>query len=84
MKIQIIQINPKSLGFDFNKVTISDCLKEVNSDTLSIFPELSVSGGVLYNSNSYNNVFSLSSKICNELLSEKKDIIFGKNLVLKI
>lgn len=77
MKIQINQINPKSLGFDFNKGTISDCLKEVNSDTLSIFPELSVSGGVLYNSNSYNNVFSLSSKICNELISEKKDIIFG-------
>lgn len=77
MRIQINQINPKSLGFDFNKSIISDCLKEVNSEVLSIFPELSVSGGVLYNSTSYNNVFSSSSKICNELLFEKRDLVFG-------
>lgn len=77
MKIQLNQLNPKSLGFNFNKGIITDCLKEVNNDVLSIFPELSVSGGVLYNSTSYNDLFSSSSQVCDSLLSEKRDIIFG-------
>ena len=77
MKIQINQINPKSLGFDFNKGIITDCLKTVNSDVLSVFPELSVSGGMLYNATSYSNIFSSSSKICEDLLSEKRDLLFG-------
>ncbi|MFA6201173.1 MAG: NAD(+) synthase [Bacteroidales bacterium] len=77
MRIQINQINPKSLGFDFNKNIITDCLKTVNTDVLSVFPELSVSGGMLYNTTSYSNIFSSSSKICEDLLSEKRDLLFG-------
>lgn len=77
MKIQINQINPKTLGLDYNKDLITDCLKGVNSDVLSIFPELSVSGGFLFNSSSYNDLFSKSIKICESLLNEKRDLIFG-------
>ena len=55
MKIQINQINPKTLGLDYNKDLITDCLKGVNTDVLSIFPELSVSGGMLLNTSSYND-----------------------------
>lgn len=82
MKIQINQLNPKSLGFDFNQKIITDCLKEVNSDVLSIFPELSVSGGFLFNATSYNNVFLSSAKVCNNLLEEKRDLIFGTPLAI--
>ncbi len=77
MKIQINQLNPKTLGFDFNKRIITDCLKEVNSDVLSIYPELAVSGGPLFNASSYSDVFSSSSKVCDSLLMEKRDLVFG-------
>ena len=82
MKIQINQLNPKSLGFDFNHKIITDCLKEVNSDVLSIFPELSVSGSVLFDATSYNNVFLSSAEVCNKLLEQKRDLIFGTPLTI--
>jgi NAD+ synthase (glutamine-hydrolysing) len=82
MKIQINQLNSKSLGFDFNHKIITDCLKEVNSDVLSIFPELSVSGSVLFDATSYNNVFLSSAEVCNKLLEQKRDLIFGTPLTI--
>lgn len=77
MKIQINQINPKTLGFDYNKTLITDCLKGVNSDVLSISPELSVSGGMLFNTSSYNDLYSNSMLVCESLIEEKRDLIFG-------
>ncbi|NCC18478.1 MAG: hypothetical protein EOM29_06010, partial [Bacteroidia bacterium] len=68
MKIQINQINPKTLGLDYNKDLITDCLKGVNTDVLSIFPELSVSGGMLFNASSYNNLYSNSMMVCQSLI----------------
>ncbi|MDD3667954.1 MAG: NAD(+) synthase [Bacteroidales bacterium] len=77
MKIQINQINPKTLGLDYNKELIADCLKGVNTDVLSIFPELSVSGGMLFNASSYNDLYSNSMMVCQSLIEEKRDLIFG-------
>ncbi|MBP1644645.1 MAG: synthase [Bacteroidetes bacterium] len=77
MKIQINQINPKTLGLDYNKDLITDCLKGVNTDVLSIFPELSVSGGMLLNTSSYNDLYSNSMMVCESLIEEKRDLIFG-------
>lgn len=77
MKIQINQLNPKSLGYNFNKGIITDCLKQVNSDVLSVFPELSVSGGVLNNSTSYNDLYVSSLQVCDTFISENRDLIFG-------
>ncbi|MCK9162935.1 MAG: NAD(+) synthase [Bacteroidales bacterium] len=83
MKIQINQLNPKTLGFNFNKKIITDSLKEVNSDVLSVFPELSVSGGPLYNSTSYSDIFLSSSKVCESLLLEKRDLVFGSPIEIE-
>ncbi|MDD2530467.1 MAG: NAD(+) synthase [Bacteroidales bacterium] len=77
MKIQINQINPKTLGFDYNKNLITECLKDANIDVLSIFPELSISGGILLNNSSYSDLYSNSMLVCESLLEEKRDMIFG-------
>lgn len=83
MRIQINQLNPKTLGFKFNKRIISESLREVNSETLSIYPELSVSGSPLMDAISYSDVFSSASEICESLLLEERDMIFGSPLIIE-
>lgn len=77
MKITISQINPKTLGFEYNYKLIQEKLKESDVDSLVVFPELSLSGSPLYDSASYRQTHQDSIKYADKLTELKKDFIFG-------
>ncbi|MDR0971659.1 MAG: NAD(+) synthase [Bacteroidales bacterium] len=83
MRVQLNQINPKTLSFEDNQRIILSCLNKTNDDTLSIFPELSISGSPLFSRISYNDVFSFSSFVLDSLIKEKRDVIIGSALKIE-
>lgn len=77
MKINIQQLNPKSLGFEKNKELILSKIKESNNDVLNVFPELAISGMPLMSAIEYEDTYINSALLCEEICQTNKDIILG-------
>jgi NAD+ synthetase len=77
MKIQVNQINPKSLSPKENSEKIISCLKESNDDVLNVFPELAISGSPLFLSAQYDDIYTSCMQECEHLTTQKKSLVFG-------
>src|SRR5574344_389439 len=77
MKMQINQINPKSLSPKENSEKMLSCLKESNDDVLNVFPELAISGSPLFCSAQYDDIYASCMQECERLTTEKKHLVFG-------
>lgn len=82
MKISIEQFNPKTFDFDLNYNYIRDKILKSNSDVLSIFPELSLSGMPLYGFIDHSETYSLASKYCQNISELGRDLIFGSPITI--
>ncbi|MDR1724831.1 MAG: NAD(+) synthase [Bacteroidales bacterium] len=77
MKIQIAQMNPKTLDFSENFKQINTIIRGTNADVLNVFAELSVSGSPLYDTAAYNEITTQASVMAEQLCGEKKSFIIG-------
>ena len=77
MKINICQCNYETLGIDSNKNKINDIISNYESDVLSVFAPLSLSGFPLYNRNLYNDLYKQTSLAGDTLCRTNKSFIIG-------
>ena len=77
MKIQIAQLNPKTLDFEANLAKVNDALAKVNSDVLTLFSELTLSGSPLHATADYDDTYKQASAAAERLCAQTKDCIIG-------
>ncbi|MDR0789685.1 MAG: NAD+ synthase [Bacteroidales bacterium] len=77
MKIQIAQLNPKTLNIEANFIKAKEALAKVNQDVLTVFPELALSGSPLFATADYEDIYKQVAAVAERLCSENKDCIVG-------
>lgn len=77
MKINIAQLNVKTLDINANCSKMLDVLKESDEKTLSIFGEMVLTGYPLYNKNLYDKLYQESALCAEDICKQNKSFIFG-------
>ncbi|MDR1847206.1 MAG: NAD(+) synthase [Bacteroidales bacterium] len=80
MKLQITQLNSRTLNFEYNVKQAKSILKNANEDVMTIFPELALSGSPLYETVLYDNVSKQALASAESLCNERKSCIVGMPL----
>lgn len=80
MRLSIHQINTKTLDFESNAKAMLSRLRKSGSESLSIFPELSLSGMPLFDNIRYDSTYKLSSQYSELISKQSQDMVFGAPL----